>query len=119
MPQTLQLRGIRAEGRHGASAGERDAPQPFAVDLEVEVEIGGDQIEETADYREIVATARAVIEGESHTLVETIARRVAQAVADLARVRTCRAVVHKTAAADRMGLDAIAAEGAASGGAAP
>lgn len=119
MPQTLQLRGIRAEGRHGASVGERDATQPFTVDLEVEVEIGGDEIAETADYREIAAATRAVIEGESHTLIETIARRVAQAVADLPRVRTCRAVVHKTAAADRMGLADISAEGAASGGNAP
>ena len=66
MPQTLRLSGIRAEGKHGASAGERDAPQPFAVDLELEVEAGGDTIEETSDYREVAAAVRAVIEGESY-----------------------------------------------------
>jgi dihydroneopterin aldolase len=119
MPQTLRVSGIRAEGKHGASAGERDATQPFAVDLELEVEAGGDTIDETADYREIAAAVRAVIEKESYTLLETMARRVAQAVTDLPRVRTCRVVVHKVAAADRLGVEDISAEAAASGGAAP
>lgn len=119
MPQMLRFRGIRAQGRHGASAGERDAPQPFSVDLQAEVEAGGDTIEETTDYREIVATARSVIEDESHTLIETMARRLAQAVADLPRVRTCRVVVHKPTAAERLGVEDVSAEGAASGGAAP
>jgi dihydroneopterin aldolase len=119
MPQTLRIEGIRAEGRHGANAGERDAPQPFVVDLGVEIDAGGDTIEETADYREIVAVVRALIEEETHTLIETIARRVAQAVADLPRVRTCRAVVHKPAAADRLGVQDISAGVAASGAAAP
>jgi dihydroneopterin aldolase len=116
--QTLRLEGIRAQGRHGASAGERDAPQPFTVDLEVDVETAGDELARTADYREIVAAVRAVIEEESHTLIETLARRVAHAVADLPRVRTCRAVVHKPAAAERLGIEDVTAEGAASGGAA-
>lgn len=119
MPQTLRLGGIVSEGRHGASDGERDRTQPFVADLEIEVESGGDTIEETADYRDIVATVRAVIEDESHTLIETIARRVAQAVADLGRVRMCRVVIHKPAAADRHGVGDISAEASASGGAAP
>jgi dihydroneopterin aldolase len=119
MAQTLRVTGIRAEGKHGASAGERDDTQPFAVDLEVEVEAGGDTIEETADYREIAAAVRSVIEKESYTLLETMARRVAQAVCDLPRVRTCRAVIHKLAAAERLGVVDISAEAAASGAAAP
>jgi dihydroneopterin aldolase len=119
MPQTLRLEGIRSEGRHGATDGERDRPQPFVADLEIEVESGGDTIEETADYRDIMTAVRAVIEDESHTLIETIARGVAQAVADLGRVRRCRVVIHKPAAADRHGLGDISAEASASGGAAP
>jgi dihydroneopterin aldolase len=116
---TLRVSGIRTEGRHGASAGERDEAQPFDVDLEIEIEAGGDALEETADYREIVAVVRTVIEDESHTLIETIARRVAQAVVGLPRVRTCRAVVHKPAAAERLGIEDVSVEAAASGGAAP
>jgi dihydroneopterin aldolase len=119
MPQTLRLRGIDAEGRHGASAGERDAPQPFTVDVDIEVEPGGDDIDHTADYREIVAAVRAAIADQSHTLIETIAWRVAETVAELPQVRSCRAVVHKPAAADRLGIGDVSAEAAASRGAAP
>ncbi|HEX2026185.1 MAG TPA: dihydroneopterin aldolase [Actinomycetota bacterium] len=119
MPQTVRIRGIRAEGRHGASDGERDEAQPFVVDVEAEVESGGDTIEETADYREIAGLVRAVIEGESHTLIETLARRAAQVVAELDRVRMVRVVVHKPAAGERHGLGDVSAEASASGGAAP
>ena len=119
MPQTVRVTGIRAEGRHGANAGEREQPQPFVVDVEAEVEAGGDTIGETADYREIAGLVRALIEEESHTLIETLARRAAQVVADLDRVRMVRVVVHKPAAADRHGLADVSAEAAASGGAAP
>jgi dihydroneopterin aldolase len=119
MPQTVRVTGIRAEGRHGASAGERDEPQPFVVDVEAEVEAGGDTIEETADYREIARVVRGLIDEESHTLIETLARRTAQAVAGMPRVRMVRVVVHKPAAAERHGVQDISAEGAASGGAAP
>ena len=47
----LFLTGIRAEGRHGARTGEKDEPQPFVVDLDLEVEVHDDSIEATADYR--------------------------------------------------------------------
>jgi dihydroneopterin aldolase len=119
LTQTLRIRGIEAEGRHGASAGERDAPQPLTVDLEIEVEPGGDDIDHTADYREIVASARSVITDQSHTLIETIARQVAETVAELPRVRSCRVVVHKPAAADRLDIDDVSAEAVAARGAAP
>ncbi len=110
MPKVIRVRGIRAEGRHGASAGERDAPQPFEVDLDVEVEAAGDDLATTADYREVVAAVRAVIEGEPVTLIETLAGRVADAVAGISGVRSCRAAVHKPRAAERLGVDDVSAE---------
>lgn len=112
MPQVIRVRGIRAEGRHGASAGERDDPQPFEVDLEVEVEAAGDDLDSTSDYREVVAAVRAVIEGEPVTLIETLAGRIADAVAGISGVRSCRAVVHKPLAAQRLGVDDVSAEAA-------
>ncbi len=45
MRARLFLSGIRAEGRHGARPGEKDAPQPFVVDLDLEVEVGEDRID--------------------------------------------------------------------------
>jgi dihydroneopterin aldolase len=110
VPQVIRVRGIRAEGRHGASAGERDDPQPFEVDLEVEVEAAGDDLDTTADYREVVAAVRAVIEGQPVTLIETLAGRIADAVTGISGVRSCRAVVHKPRAAERLGVDDVSAE---------
>ncbi|MGH2674934.1 MAG: dihydroneopterin aldolase [Actinomycetota bacterium] len=110
MPQVIRIRGIRAEGRHGASAGERDEAQPFVVDLDVEVEVAGDDLESTGDYREVVAAVRRVVEGEPVTLIETLAGRIAAAALVVSGVRTCRAVVHKPRAAERLGVADVSAE---------
>jgi dihydroneopterin aldolase len=110
MSHVIRVRGVRAEGRHGASAGERDDPQQFEVDLEVEVEATGDDLDTTADYREIVAAARATIEGEPVTLIETLAERIVDAVAGISGVQSCRAVVHKPRAAERLSVDDVSAE---------
>jgi dihydroneopterin aldolase len=113
VPQVIRVRGIRAEGRHGARAGEREEPQPFVVDLELSVEAEGDDLETTGDYREVAAAVRAVVEEESVALIETLAHRVARAVAEVPGVRSCRAVVHKPLAADRLGVADVSAEATA------
>jgi dihydroneopterin aldolase len=113
MTELVRVTGIRAEGRHGASAGERDRPQPFVVDLEVAVEASSDTLEHTGDYRTLVATVRRVIEGESHTLIETVAGRVAESAVEVPGVVSCRAVVHKPEAAARLGVADLSAEAAA------
>ncbi len=113
MPQVLRLTGIRAEGRHGARAGERDRPQPFVVDLEIDVDVREDDLDTTADYRDVTTAVKSLIEGESHALIETIAERLAAAVAAHAGVRSCRVVVHKPEAATRLGLDDVSAEASA------
>ncbi|HYV01249.1 MAG TPA: dihydroneopterin aldolase, partial [Actinomycetota bacterium] len=61
----LFLTGIAASGRHGANLGEKDLPQDFVVDLDVEVEVSSDDIGATADYRRLVQTARDIVAGES------------------------------------------------------
>jgi dihydroneopterin aldolase len=115
MPQLLRLTGIRAEGRHGAVDEERERPQPFVVDLEVVVEAETDELSSTADYRDIVAAAREVITSESHVLVETLALTVARRIALVPGVRSCRAVVHKPGAADRLAIGDVSAEATALG----
>ena len=109
----LFLSGIRAEGRHGARPGEKDDPQPVVVDLDLEVEVAEDGIEGTADYRGIVEAVRAVIEGASFDLIETMAGAVAERVAAIPRVRSVTAVVHKPNAAGRLGIDGVAAAASA------
>ena len=106
---TLDLRGIRAAGRHGAGAGERDEPQEFIVDLELEVEARADVLEKAADYRELIEIVRKTVETESLVLLETLAGAVADAVRAVPRVRSVRATVHKPEAAARLGLLDISA----------
>ena len=113
MPQLIRVRGIEARGRHGASEGERDAPQVFRVDLDIVVQADADELSSTADYRELVAAARRVIEGGSHAIIETIAERIAEEAAGVPGVLTARVVVHKPAAATRLEVNDISAEATA------
>jgi dihydroneopterin aldolase len=105
----LFLTGIRCDGRHGATPGEKDRPQPFVVDLDLDVDVGGDAIGDTADYRAIAQRIREVVAGSSFDLLETIATEVATAVRELPRVVRATAVVHKPNAARSVGIDGIAA----------
>jgi dihydroneopterin aldolase len=118
MTHVLRITGIRAEGRHGATPGETDRTQPFVVDLELGVEPTGDSVDRTADYREVVGVVRRVVEDESHSLIETIAGRIAEDVAAIGGAVSCRAVVHKPEAASRLGVADVSAE-AVSGTATP
>lgn len=105
----LFLTGITASGRHGANPGEKDQPQDFVVDLDVEVDVSGDEVTSTADYRQLVQTARDVVGGESLDLLESLANAVAAAVAGLPRVLRATAIVHKPAAARSNDLQGVAA----------
>ena len=71
----LFLTGITASGRHGANPGEKDQAQDFVVDLDVEVEVGDDELASTADYRTLIRTARETVERDSFDLLESLARR--------------------------------------------
>lgn len=105
----LFLSGIRADGRHGARPGEKDEPQPFVIDLDLEVEVAGDAIEGTADYRAITEAVRSVVVDGSFDLIEAMAEEVAETCLSVARVRRATVVVHKPNAATRLGIDGVAA----------
>jgi dihydroneopterin aldolase len=105
----LFLSGIRADGRHGARPGEKDEPQPFVVDLDIDVTVSGDDLVATADYRAITETVRSVVQERSFDLIEVLARAVAAAVLSLDNVTRVTAVVHKPSAAGRLDIDGVAA----------
>jgi dihydroneopterin aldolase len=105
----LFLSGIRAAGRHGARPGEQDEPQEFVVDLDIEVNVGDDHITGTADYRGITEATRAIVEQRSFDLIESMAGAIADDLLTLDRVARVTAVVHKPNAAERLGIDGVAA----------
>lgn len=109
------LSGIRASGRHGARAGEKDEPQDFVVDLDLEVDVAADAIEATADYREVTEAVRAVIAERSFDLIEVMAQAIADEVLAFEHVRAVTALVHKPNAARRLEIDGVTAAATAVG----
>lgn len=95
----LEIRGLRVVAAHGALPEERDRPQPFEVDLDVGVDTRGaarsDDLADTVDYAEVIASALAVVSGDHRQLLESLAEAVAEAVLDLPGVRWVTATVRK------------------------
>jgi dihydroneopterin aldolase len=112
----LRLSGIRAEGRHGARPGEKDDPQPFVVDLELDVDVAADDIGATADYRSVSEAVRAVVTDRSFDLIEIMAAAIAEVVLDSPHVVRVTATVHKPNAATRLDIDGVSASVTLPGG---
>ena len=110
MSDAIIVRGIRAEGKHGLE-GERDAPQPFVVDVEVLGDLAhaaaADALESTIDYGTIAKEVRAVITDESYELVEALAEAVAARVISLG-ANSVRVRVSKPRSAKLLDVDEIA-----------
>ena len=109
MRARLFLSGIRAEGHHGARPGEKDVAQPFVVDLDLEVDVTGDDIAATADYRGITEAVRAVVQDRSFDLIEAMAASIADACVAFEPIVRATVVVHKPNAATRLAIDGVAA----------
>ncbi len=66
---------------HGVEPGEREAAQPFELDLDLEgsfaAAIATDQLVDTVDYGQVIGLAVSVVQGTSFQLLETLAAAVA------------------------------------------
>jgi len=86
----ILLEGMSFQGRHGVRPAERECPQEFKVDIEVDCDLSepgkSDRIEDTVDYRQVRSIAKEVIEGESQKLLERLAALIADRVLQLQRV---------------------------------
>ncbi|HXM71814.1 MAG TPA: dihydroneopterin aldolase [Candidatus Dormibacteraeota bacterium] len=86
----ILLEGMSFQGRHGVRPAERERPQEFKVDVELDCDLSEpgstDQIEDTVDYRQVHTIAKEVIEGDSKQLLETLAGQIAERVLKLPRV---------------------------------
>jgi dihydroneopterin aldolase len=92
---TIELEGIELHGYHGVNEDERRDGQTFLFDVALEVADGtgaSDRIEDTVDYRAVVALVREVSDGRKFQLLEALAATLADALlerfpAEAVRVR--------------------------------
>lgn len=95
----IELRGMSFQGRHGVRPAEREHPQEFRVDIEVEcdtTEAGrSDALADTVDYTALRSIAREVIEGPSTSLLEALAARIAERALQVPGVSTVSVRVAK------------------------
>ena len=83
----IELRGMSFQGRHGVRDSEREQPQEFKVDIEVDADLSlaarSDRLADTIDYTKLRRVARDVIEGPPASLLETLAGRIADQILEV------------------------------------
>lgn len=94
------IRGLRLAGTHGVLPPEHIQPQPFIVDIELEVDITAavrsDRLTDTVDYARAARVAAGVVEGPHHDLIESLAGEIARGLAAaFPGVRGGTVTVHK------------------------
>jgi dihydroneopterin aldolase len=95
----IEIRGLRATGRHGVGEQERAVPQPFEVDLDLTLDITpaalSDQVSDTVDYGTVSQTVAAVVANSSYHLLEALADAIASAVLNEPRCAQVTVTVRK------------------------
>jgi dihydroneopterin aldolase len=80
-PDLLVLEGMSFYGYHGETKAERTLGNRFYVDVELRMDLSragkSDAIADTLDYSHAFSLIRAVLEDEQHSLIESLADRVA------------------------------------------
>ena len=84
MTDRIVLANLVFQARHGVEPRERVEPQRFEVDVELELDLRPagetDDLSKTANYAEVDAVVRPIVEGRSFALIEALAEAIAGAV---------------------------------------
>lgn len=98
----IQLTGIRCYGYTGYLQEERLLGQWFEVDLRLSVDLTtagkSDRIEDTLDYRGIIATVKEIVSTAKFALVEKLAETLVTTILTDERVHRVELKLHKLAA---------------------
>jgi len=96
---TVFVRDLVVQGKHGVHEHERAAQQSFAVDIEAEYDAragaASDRIDDTVNYSRFVETATRVVTEESFYLIERLAETIAREILADERVQRVRVTIRK------------------------
>ena len=75
----ILISGLRELGVHGVLPEEQSRPQPFEVDVELEVDLvaagQSDDLDDTVDYSAVSEAVSRVVKNERYQLLERLATR--------------------------------------------
>jgi dihydroneopterin aldolase len=95
----IEIRGLRAYGRHGANPGERDHAQAFDIDLELELDLSAartsDELADTLDYAALHADVLELVRARSYALLERLGDEVVRTLLRDPRVRAASVRIAK------------------------
>ncbi len=78
----IVIAGLRELGVHGVLQEEQARPQPFEVDVELDVDLSGagesDSLDDTVDYSAVAEAVSRVVKSERYFLLERLGTRIAE-----------------------------------------
>ena len=109
---TILVTGLRELGVHGVLPEEQSRPQPFEVDVELEVDLSAagqsDDLDDTVDYSAVSEAVSRVVKNERYQLLERLATRIGEVCRTDERVRSATVTVRKLHPPVRAMLDHVA-----------
>ena len=110
LPGRIIIRGLRCRGRQGPTAGDREQPQDYLVDVELSVDVADaasrDDLASALDIASVASLVRDEVARRPRVLLERMTADVAQAL--LEQFDQVTAVLVKVEKPDPRGLDAAA-----------
>ncbi len=95
----ITLTGIRAHGRHGNEPAERERPQPFDIQLTLDVNLErasrSDDLADTVDYARLYERIVGIVADTSYALIERLASDLLDVALEDARVTGAEVTVAK------------------------
>jgi dihydroneopterin aldolase/2-amino-4-hydroxy-6-hydroxymethyldihydropteridine diphosphokinase len=112
MMDTILITGLRELGVHGVLPEEQARPQPFEVDVALQVDLAAagesDSLDDTVDYAAVSEAIARVVASERYHLLERLATRIAEVCCADPRVAGVSVTVRKLNAPVRAMIDHVA-----------
>ncbi|MPZ87012.1 MAG: dihydroneopterin aldolase [Nitriliruptorales bacterium] len=108
----IEIRGLRAFGRHGVLESEKAKGQTFVIDLALELDLSRpastDLLADTVDYGRLAERVAGVVTGTHYDLIEALASRLAELALEEPAVRAVTVRVGKPEAPMDVQVDDVA-----------